>query len=275
MGDACDPCPYHFANDCCNPVGSNSPPEVTSPAVDTANPEGIEFIYVASVSDPDCDGTELTTIIQNIPSWCSVVGDTIRGFAECATADTSFRIIVSDGTLADTLQVSVIIDRSNVAPSINEPSETPVLAPFHQTFTYYPEFEDPDDTVHTITYPAIPHWCHVSNDSVVGYAPDTVFIEPLTVVVEDDCLADTVSFEVQVYICGDANGDGMLNVGDAVYMINYIFKYGAPPDPLVAGDSNCDGTLNVGDPVYMINYVFKHGPEPCCPSARPGPSHLK
>jgi hypothetical protein len=43
----------------------------------------------------------------------------------------------------------------------------------------------------------------------------------------------------------------------------------------VAGDSNCDGTLNVGDPVYMINYVFKHGPEPCCPSARPGPSHLK
>jgi hypothetical protein len=152
-----------------------------------------------------------------------------------------------------------------VAPTIDEPEELPMLAPFHQMFGYYPEINDPDDTEHTIEYPTIPHWCQVSNDSVVGYAPDTVFIEPLTVIVEDDCLADTLTFDVRVYICGDANGDGMLNVGDAVYLINNIFKFGPMPDPVEAGDSNCDGWLNVGDPVYMINYVFKFGPEPCCP----------
>jgi hypothetical protein len=28
---------------------------------------------------------------------------------------------------------------------------------------------------------------------------------------------------------GDANGDGTVNVADAVYLINYIFKGGPPP----------------------------------------------
>ncbi len=68
-----------------------------------------------------------------------------------------------------------------------------------------------------------------------------------------------------VYVCGDANGDGMVNVGDAVFLISYVFKGGLAPDPLEAGDANCDGGVNVGDAVYLISYVFKGGPEPCCP----------
>ena len=67
------------------------------------------------------------------------------------------------------------------------------------------------------------------------------------------------------FVCGDANGDETVNIGDAVYLINYIFKNGPAPDPLAAGDGNCDGTVNVGDAVYLINYIFKGGPDPCCP----------
>jgi hypothetical protein len=67
------------------------------------------------------------------------------------------------------------------------------------------------------------------------------------------------------FICGDANSDATVNVGDAVSMINYVFKEGAEPSPLEAGDANCDGQLNVGDAVYIINYVFRSGAEPCCP----------
>ena len=29
------------------------------------------------------------------------------------------------------------------------------------------------------------------------------------------------------------------------------------------GDVNCDGAVNVGDAVYLINYIFKNGPPPC------------
>lgn len=68
---------------------------------------------------------------------------------------------------------------------------------------------------------------------------------------------------VAAYLCGDANGDEQANVADAVFLINYVFKGGAAPDPVEAGDANCDGFANVADAVYMINYVFKGGSEPC------------
>ncbi len=65
------------------------------------------------------------------------------------------------------------------------------------------------------------------------------------------------------FICGDANGDGEINVGDVVYQINYLFKGGSAPSPLEAGDANSDGNVDVGDVVYLINYLFKGGPPPC------------
>ena len=64
--------------------------------------------------------------------------------------------------------------------------------------------------------------------------------------------------------CGDASGDGRFNVGDIVFIINYVFKGGPPPDPLDAGDENCDGEVNVGDAVYLVNYIFRNWPGPCC-----------
>ncbi|MCP4569950.1 MAG: hypothetical protein GY841_20410 [FCB group bacterium] len=67
--------------------------------------------------------------------------------------------------------------------------------------------------------------------------------------------------------CGDANSDGTLNVGDATYLIGYVFKGGIGPSPLCRGDANGDGSINIGDVVYLINYVFKNGDppiEPCC-----------
>jgi hypothetical protein len=70
-------------------------------------------------------------------------------------------------------------------------------------------------------------------------------------------------------IPGDANGDGAVNVGDAVYIIAYVFKGGPPPVPyrICSGDANCDCAVNVGDAVYVISYVFKGGPAPCdCPT---------
>jgi PKD repeat protein len=65
------------------------------------------------------------------------------------------------------------------------------------------------------------------------------------------------------FICGDANGDEIVNVSDAVYIINYVFVGGDPPDPIESGDANCDGVCNVSDAVWIINYVFVGGNEPC------------
>jgi subtilisin family serine protease len=65
------------------------------------------------------------------------------------------------------------------------------------------------------------------------------------------------------FICGDANGDGVVNSADVVYLINYLFKGGPAPNPIQAGDVNEDGVINSADVVYLINYLFKGGPEPC------------
>lgn len=69
-------------------------------------------------------------------------------------------------------------------------------------------------------------------------------------------------------MCGDANGDETINIADAVYIIDYVFRGGPPPDPLCVGDANGDGSVNVADAVHLINYIFKGGPAPvedCCP----------
>jgi hypothetical protein len=65
------------------------------------------------------------------------------------------------------------------------------------------------------------------------------------------------------YANGDANDDVRVNVGDAVFLINYVFKNGPAPNPLAAGDANCDHRVNVADAVKIINHVFKSGPAPC------------
>jgi hypothetical protein len=67
----------------------------------------------------------------------------------------------------------------------------------------------------------------------------------------------------QSFLRGDANGDGVINSADVVYLINYLFLGGPAPQPLEAGDINSDGILNSADVVYLINYLFIGGPPPC------------
>jgi hypothetical protein len=63
---------------------------------------------------------------------------------------------------------------------------------------------------------------------------------------------------------GDANGDGVIELGDIVYLINFVYKGGDPPCPMETGDANCDGIVELGDIVYLINYVYRSGPPPAC-----------
>ena len=61
---------------------------------------------------------------------------------------------------------------------------------------------------------------------------------------------------------GDANYTGAVDVGDAVFLINYIFKSGPAPKVMNWADPNADCQVNVGDVVYLINYIFRSGSAP-------------
>jgi hypothetical protein len=63
---------------------------------------------------------------------------------------------------------------------------------------------------------------------------------------------------------GDANMDGSANIGDAIFIINCVFKDCLGHDCESQIDANCDGAWNLGDAVYIVNYVFRSGPPPCC-----------
>jgi hypothetical protein len=80
---------------------------------------------------------------------------------------------------------------------------------------------------------------------------------------------------------GDVNADDTLelpslDVSDLVYLINYLYKGGPPPEPFAdQGDVNCvpaagakdfdcpKNNVDAADVVYILNYVWKGGPPPC------------
>ena len=282
VGDVCDICPNHPDDDCCNPTESNLPPEITSPAADTAYP-GQPYKYTAYASDPNCEGAELTISFTNYPSWSGAYGDSIMGYIGCNYVDTSFDVIVSDGELADTSIVTLTIANINLAPQINSPGDT-VYAYVLDSFIYYPNIYDPDDESLLISYLKLPYWCcydtlnescydscFVSNDTLRIYTPlDTVCIQDSIVIAAyDHCSGDTLSFVLKVLLCGDASGDCAVNLLDILYLIDYLYgtPMGPAPDPPEAGDANYDGAINLLDVLYLIDYLYGNppGPEPVCP----------
>lgn len=110
----------------------------------------------------------------------------------------------------------------------------------------------------------------LSEDGWLGGIPLNPQMVMFTALVQDSIGASAefeFSFEIRdlAYICGDANNDQSVNIGDAVHISYYIFKDGPAPIPEEAGNANCDDSVNIGDAVYLLNFIFKHGPPPCCP----------
>ena len=67
------------------------------------------------------------------------------------------------------------------------------------------------------------------------------------------------------FLCGDANGEGRINIAGALYISNYVFRGGPPPDPMESGDANADGAVNIGDFVRIYDAIRRVSPELVCP----------
>lgn len=67
---------------------------------------------------------------------------------------------------------------------------------------------------------------------------------------------------------GDVNNDSLVDLGDVVFLISYLYRNGIAPCVMEAADPNADCKVDVGDVVYLISFLFREGPVP-----KPGCAH--
>jgi len=111
---------------------------------------------------------------------------------------------------------------------------------------------------------AVYHWVDGSTGwELIGGSVDTVSNAVYASISETGMYAAFTTSSGIGFDCGDADGEGTINIADAVFLVEYIFSGGAAPNPLAAGDTDCSGDINIADCVYLINYIFSHGAAPC------------
>jgi hypothetical protein len=99
----------------------------------------------------------------------------------------------------------------------------------------------------------------------VYIAPDVSNgVYPITITASGGGITHERELECAVLTCGDVNGNKAVEMGDVVYIINYLFKGGPPPSPLQSADVNADGDVDLGDLVYLIVYLYRGGQPPHC-----------
>ncbi len=245
---------------------------------DATDAEGDALTYAYRVyEDPGL--TILVAQVDDYPEQPSTTSWTVNQTLSDNT-DYYWRVRANDGYEDGpwSATAAFIVNSVNQLPeafSLLSPDSGVVLADFQPAFVWQTTADpDPCDSVH---YDLI-------------YADDAAFTEPTTVVglpdsvytpgapmpagsyfwkviASDDFGGSTPANSVFLFtigLPGDANGNGAVDVGDAVFLINYVFKGGPAPEPESLGDANCDGNVDVADAVYLINYIFRSGPPPGC-----------
>ncbi|MGB2980240.1 MAG: dockerin type I repeat-containing protein, partial [Candidatus Zixiibacteriota bacterium] len=112
-------------------------------------------------------------------------------------------------------------------------------------------------------FPVVPGWNHI--EWFWQYNPEWISLDfrAIDVIINGfiyhECvgtsmdLAFVITGEPPPVICGDVNNDGIVNVGDIVYLVTYLYRAGPAPIPQsCVGDVNNDDIVNVGDIVYLV-----------------------
>lgn len=74
-----------------------------------------------------------------------------------------------------------------------------------------------------------------------------------------------VSLTVASWVCGDIDGNGSgPDIGDLVYLVDYMFNGGPPPPNLDAANVDGIAGIDIADLVYLVDYMFSGGPAPVC-----------
>ncbi|HSG99258.1 MAG TPA: PKD domain-containing protein [candidate division Zixibacteria bacterium] len=113
-------------------------------------------------------------------------------------------------------------------------------------------------------YFSVPAGAAVNTSQIINLQGHSGYLPTFTTPAHGSFQPQVADAQVTAFLCGDANGDGSFNVGDATFLINYIFGGGAAPLPQEAGDADGSGVINIADVTFMIQSIFSAGPLPIC-----------
>ncbi|MCH9030805.1 MAG: FG-GAP repeat protein [candidate division Zixibacteria bacterium] len=65
-------------------------------------------------------------------------------------------------------------------------------------------------------------------------------------------------------IPGDVDNGGDANIGDAIFIVKYIFQDGDTPPCLDQADADGSNDVNIGDATYIVKYIFQGSASPVC-----------
>jgi len=69
----------------------------------------------------------------------------------------------------------------------------------------------------------------------------------------------------QEFLCGDIDGNNVIDLYDVIYFIFYKYKGGPAPASMLTTDINRDDYYNILDIVFLLSFLYKDGPTPVCP----------
>ena len=78
-----------------------------------------------------------------------------------------------------------------------------------------------------------------------------------------------------VFLRGDCNDDGGVDISDAVCTLEWLFLGRAEPGCVAATNTNGDDAVDISDPVSLLGFLFLGGPPPVEPSPDCGTSDLE
>jgi hypothetical protein len=67
------------------------------------------------------------------------------------------------------------------------------------------------------------------------------------------------------FLRADSNGDGLVNISDAITTLSYLFTGGKKPPCLAAADADDSGSLVITDGIFTLNFLFLGGRSPPAP----------
>jgi len=73
-----------------------------------------------------------------------------------------------------------------------------------------------------------------------------------------------------VFVRGNSNGEGSVDIADAVHTLRFLFSGDEAPPCMDAADANDSGKLDLSDALYTLGYLFLGGPQPPAPFPKPG-----